>query len=211
MEDILDLYNEPYDPNMPVICFDEMPYQLLSDVLAPMPPKPGKPERFDYHYKRNGVCNLLCAFEPLTGRRILSVTRQRRRKEYAEFMKELVEIYYPNVEKIRLVQDNLNTHTGGSFYEIFDAETAQSIYKKFEFHYTPKKASWLNMVEFEFSAISKQCLDRRIGDMETMVKEVSICVRQRNEAQTKVNWQFSTSDARNKFKRFYKNDTINLL
>lgn len=211
MEDILDLYNEPYDPNMPVICFDEMPYQLLSDVLAPMPPKPGKPERFDYHYKRNGVCNLLCAFEPLTGRRILSVTRQRRRKEYAEFMKELVEIYYPNVEKIRLVQDNLNTHTGGSFYEIFDAETAQSIYKKFEFHYTPKKASWLNMVEFEFSAISKQCLDRRIGDMETMVKEVSICVRQRNEAQTKVNWQFSKNDARNKFKRFYKNDTINLL
>ena len=208
MEDVLDLYNEPYDPKQPVLCFDEMPYQLLSGVIEPMPVAPGKPERFDYHYERHGVCNLLCAFEPLTGQRIITITKHRRRKEYAEFMKEIVEVHYKDAEVIRLVQDNLNTHNGGSFYETFDSETAQRIYKRFEYHYTPKKASWLNMVEFEFSAISRQCLKRRILSIETLKKETAIIVEERNEAHTKVNWQFSKKDARKKFKRFYVNDNI---
>ena len=149
------------------------------------------------------------SFKPLTGQRIISITKHRRRKEYAEFMKEIVEVYYKDADIIRLVQDNLNTHNGGSFYETFDAETAQRIYKKFEYHFTPKKASWLNMVEFEFSAISRQCLKRRIGEIETLKKETAIIVKQRNEIHTKVNWKFSKNVARKKFKRFYINDNIN--
>jgi len=205
MEEILDLYNEPYNPKRPVLCFDEMPYQLLSDVIEPMPVMPGKAKRYDYHYERNGVCNILCAYEPHAGKRIIKLTRNRRRQDYAWFMKKIAECF-PDAEIIRVVQDNLNTHSGGSFYETFDSQTAQRLYKRFEFHFTPKKASWLNMVEFEFSAISRQCLNRRIGNIATLLNEICTLVKIRNETHTQVNWKFSKNDARKKFKRFYKND-----
>lgn len=204
MEDVLDLYAEPYNPKQPVICFDEKPYQLTDHLVAPLPPEPGKSERIDYHYKRNGVCNILCAFEPATGKRIVSITEHRTRRDYAEFMKELTG-FYPCAEKIRLVQDNLNTHSGGSFYETYDAEMAHSLAGRFEYHYTPKKASWLNMVEIELSALSKNCLDRRIASVEELRGIMEIRVQERNNACSRIDWQFSTVDARNKFKRFYKN------
>jgi hypothetical protein len=205
MEDILDLYEESYNPEYPVISFDEMSFQMLSDTAAPMPMRPGKPERFDYHYERKGVCNILCAFEPLTGLRMIKISKNRKRMDYAKFIKKVADSY-PNAKKIRLVQDNLNTHSGGSFYEAFDAETAHNLCKRIEFHFTPKKASWLNMVEFEFSILSRQCLKRRIGNVMTLFYEVGSYVEERNKAHAQVNWKFSKNKARDSFKRFYKNE-----
>jgi hypothetical protein len=203
MENILHLYELPYDAKRPLLCFDERPCQLIEDVLVPMPMEPGKTKREDYEYRRNGVCTVFVAFEPLTGRRFVQVRQRRTKKDYAEFMRELAEHHYPFADKIVLVQDNLNTHTPGSYYEAFSPEEAFALAQRFELHYTPTKASWLNMVEIELSILSKQCLDRRIGDIETLEREALAWARQRNEQRATVQWQFTQVKARNKFQRFY--------
>lgn len=202
MEDILNLYEQPYDPKRPLVCFDERPCQLIEDVLLPLPLEPGKSKREDYHYKRNGVCTVFNAFEPLTGQRFIQVRQQRTKLDYTEFMIELAKCY-PDAEKIVLVQDNLNTHTPGSFYTVFKPDQAFAFAQRFEMHYTPTKASWLNMVEIELSALSKQCLDRRIGDMETLEREVLTWAKERNAKRTTVRWQFTKDKARDKFEKFY--------
>ena len=203
---MLDIYERPYNPLKPVICFDERPCQLLGDVLMPIPMKPGRVERQDYHYERHGTCVVLMAIEPLAGHRIVKVTEQKTKKDYAEFMKDVVS-YYPDAEKIVLVQDNLNTHNPSSFYEVFDAPEAFALSQRFEMIYTPKKASWLNMAEIELSALSKQCLDRRIAHIRTLAKEVMSWSARRNRTGTTITWQFTKNDARVKFNRFY--ETIN--
>lgn len=203
MEDILDLYEQPYDSKRPVVCFDERPCQLLGDLIVPLPMKPGRVSKEDYHYKREGTCCLLIAFEPLTGRRVVQVRSRRTKRDYAQFMKTLVEKHYSNVDCIRLVQDNLNTHSAGAFYETFDPETAHNLKSKFEYHYTPKKASWLNMVEIELSILSKQCLDRRIPSMTKLAKEIKALVQKRNRVRATVNWRFTTTLARTKLQNRY--------
>ena len=203
MEELLDLYELPYDEKRPLVCFDERPCQLLGDMMAPIPMKPASVKKLDEHYKRNGTCSVLLACEPLKGFRYLEVRETRTRRDYGLFMKELAEKQYPHAEKIILVQDNLNTHGAGSFYETFDAETARQLRKRFEFHYTPKKASWLNMAEIEFSALSKQCLDRRIADMHTLAKEAEAWAAERNANAVKIQWRFTTDKARTKLKRHY--------
>ncbi len=200
----MDIYEQPYNSQRPVVCFDERPCQLLGDVLMPLPMKPGRVEREDYHYKRNGTAVVLMAVEPLAGRRIVKVTEQKTKKDYAGFMKGLA-AHYPDAEKIVLVQDNLNTHNPSSFYETFDAQDAFELSQRFEFIYTPKKASWLNMAEIELSALSKQCLDRRIADVKKLANEVHPWVKQRNRKKTAISWQFTKNKAREKFLRFYDN------
>ena len=203
MEQVLDIYERPYDPAYPVVCFDERPCQLLGDVLMPIPMKPGRVERQDYEYERNGTCVVLMAVEPLAGRRISKVTAQRTKKDYAEFMKNLA-ASYPDAEKIVLVQDNLNTHNPSSFYETFPAAEAFTLAQRFKMVYTPKKASWLNMAEIELSALSKQCLDRRIAEMKTLAAQVDSWTKQRNRLKAGISWNFTKSDARNKLSRFYE-------
>jgi len=199
----LDIYERPYNPSYPVICFDERPCQLLGDVLMPIPMKPGRVERQDYHYKRNGTCVVLMAVEPLAGRRIVNVTGQKTKRDYAEFMKTLA-ASYQHAEKIVLVQDNLNTHNPSSFYEVFPAAEAFALAQRFEMVYTPKKASWLNMAEIELSALSKQCLDRRIAKMRTLATEVGSWAKRRNQLKATICWNFTKNDARNKLNRFYE-------
>lgn len=206
MEQVLDIYERPYDTRRPVVCFDERPCQLLGDVLMPIPMKPGRVEREDYHYKRNGTCVVLTAVEPLAGRRMVKVTRQKTKKDYAQFMQAL-SAAYPQAERIVLVQDNLNTHNPSSFYEAFPAAEAFALAQRFEMVYTPKKASGLNMAEIELSALSKQCLDRRIAEMETLASQVNSWTKRRNGLRVAINWNFTKNDAREKFNRFY--DTIN--
>jgi len=202
MEEVLDVYERGYDPKRPVICFDERPGQLIGNVLAPIPMKPGQVQRQDHHYKRNGTCVVMMAFEPLAGKRIVDVRERKTKKDYAKFMKK-VEQAYPKAEKIILVQDNLNTHNPSSFYETFSPKSAFRLSQRFQMVYTPKKASWLNMSEIELSALSKQCLDRRIGDIKTFSKEVYAWAERRNRQKATVSWQFTISDARDKFGRFY--------
>jgi len=203
MEQVLDIYERPYNPSYPVVCFDERPCQLLGDVLMPIPMKPGRVERQDYHYKRNGTCAVLMAVEPLAGRRTVNVTEQKTKKDYAEFMKTLAASYL-YAEKIVLVQDNLNTHNPSSFYEVFPAVEAFALAQRFEMVYTPKKASWLNMAEIELSALSKQCLDRRIAKIQTLATEVGSWARRRNQLKATICWNFTKNDARNKLNRFYE-------
>ena len=202
MEKVLDIYEQPYNPLRPVICFDERPCQLLGDVLMPIPMKPGRVERQDYHYERNGTCVVLMAVEPLAGHRIVKVTKRKTKEDYAEFMKELAS-YYSDADKIVLVQDNLNTHNPSSFYELFDAPEAFALSERFEMVYTPKKASWLNMAEIELSALSKQCLDRRIAKTSILNHEVRTWSKRRNQLQTKITWQFTKNNAREKLGRHY--------
>lgn len=202
MERVLDIYEHPHDPQRPVICFDERPCQLLGDVMMPMPMKPGSPQRQDYHYERNGTCVVLMALEPQQCRRWTEVRQQKTKKDYAQFMKKLAE-QYPEAEKIILVQDNLNTHTPASFYETFPADEAFALSQRFEMIYTPKKASWLNMAEIEFSALSKQCLDRRIPHIQKLTDEVTAWVKRRNHQRATVHWQFTKNNARDKFEKFY--------
>ncbi len=204
MEQVLDCYETPYDPHYPVVCFDERPCQLIEDVLQPIPVQEGQPKREDYHYKRNGTATVLAAVEPLKGKRVVEVREQKTKKDYAEFMSQLAK-QYPKANKIILIQDNLNTHNPSSFYENMSAEEAFALSQRFEMIYTPKKASWLNMAEIEFSALSKQCLDRRIGDLKTLMKEVNAWARKRNQNKVKINWQFTKDKARDKFERFYEN------
>ncbi len=203
MEDILDLYEEAYDPMRPVLCMDERPCQLIGDIVAPIPMKPGKPKKEDNEYERNGTCSVFIACEPLTGWRYLEVRKRRTKMDYAEFMERVSE-QYPDAAVMRVVQDNLNTHTYGSFYENFDPEEARNLKNLFEFHYTPKKASWLNMAEIELSALSKQCLDRRIGDMEILESEAKAWEEKRNQQKIMIQWRFTTNHAREKLKRHYK-------
>jgi hypothetical protein len=203
MEDILDLYEEAYDPKRPVLCMDERPCQLIGDVVAPIAMKSGKVMKYDYEYERKGTCNIFIVCEPLTGWRYLEIRERRTKVDYAAFM-DRVSGMYPEAEVMRVVQDNLNTHTYGSFYENFDAEKARSLKNRFEFHYTPKKASWLNMAEIDLSALSRQCLDRRIDDAEILEREAKAWERERNERKIMIQWRFTTNDAREKLKRHYE-------
>jgi hypothetical protein len=205
MEDVLDLYECPYDPKQPQVCFDERPCQLIGDRLVPLPMQPGKAARYDHQYERHGTCCLLVAVEPLTGFRFIQVRQHRTKVDYAEFMKALVELpRYAEVERFRLVQDNLNTHTAGSFYQAFDAETARQLARKFEYHFTPTNGSWLNMAEIELSAIAKQCLDQRIPDQTQLEHTALACVKERNEQEITITWRFTTPDARTKLHRHYQ-------
>ena len=203
MEDILDLYEEPYDPEKPVICMDERPCQLIGDIVAPIPMEPGKPKKEDNEYERNGTCSVFIACEPLTGWRYLEVRKRRTKMDYAEFMDRVSE-HFMDASVMRVVQDNLNTHTYGSFYERFDSEKARNLKNRFEFHYTPKKGSWLNMAEIELSALARQCLDRRIGDIKTLEREAKAWEQKRNQQKIMIQWRFTTSNAREKLERHYE-------
>jgi transposase len=203
MEDVLALYHEPYDPLYPVVCFDETSKQLIKETRLPLPAQSGQVQRYDYEYERNGVRNLFLFFEPLAGQRHLKITERRTKKDWAECMKYLVDVLYPDAKKIRVVLDNLNTHNPAALYELFPPAEAKRILDKLEFHYTPKHGSWLNMAEIEFSVLTRQCLDRRIPDGDTLCLEASAWESDRNTNATKVNWQFTTEDARIKLERLY--------
>ena len=203
MEDVLDVYKRPYDEKRPVVCMDETNKQQLKEVRPSIPIEPGKPERFDTEYKRNGTSNIFISYEPLNGKRRLEVTDNRRRIDWAHFIKNVVDIDYPYAEKIVLVMDNLNTHSGASLYEAFEPAEAKRILDKLEIHYTPKHGSWLNIAELELSHLSRQCLNRRIEDQDKLIKEVAAWEFRRNQKKVKVNWQFTTDDARIKLKKLY--------
>ena len=203
MEEILELYTRPYNPAYPLVCFDESCKQLISEIRQPLSAEPGKPERFDYQYEREGVCNLFMFFEPLKAWRHVEVTDQRTSIHYAQQMKYLVDVRYPDAEKIRVVQDNLNTHVKASLYKAFIPSEARRLLDKLEFYYTPKHGSWLNMAEIEFSVLNRQCLNRRISSQETLRQEVQAWEQKRNQTSSPVDWQFTTEDARIKLTRLY--------
>lgn len=203
MENILDLYHEPYDPLRPVVCFDEGTKQLISETRTPLPMEPGQPQRYDYEYDRHGTCNLFVFCEPLAAWRHIEVTDRRTMIDFAHCMKYLVDERYPDAEIIRVVQDNLNTHKPAALYEAFHPEEAHRILQRLEFRYTPKHGSWLNIAEIELNVLGSQCLDRRIGDKETLVNEVSAWDSDRNRMAACVDWHFTTQDARIKLKRLY--------
>jgi hypothetical protein len=203
MEDVLEVYTQPYDPNRPQVCMDETNKQLLSEVREPLPSQPGQAQRIDYEYQREGVADLFMFFEPLAGKRFVNVSDQRTRKDWAQVMKELADEHYPQAEKIVIVMDNLNTHSPASFYETFGPEEARRLANRFEFHYTPKHGSWLNMAEIELGVLIRQCLSRRISDKETLEKEVNAWQKDRNAKVVKVDWRFTTPDARIKLKHLY--------
>jgi hypothetical protein len=203
MEDVLEVYKRPYDAQHPVICMDEMPKQLLADTREPLACQPGTPAREDYEYKRNGVADLFMLFEPLQGKRFVQVTAQRRRIEWAKIMKHVADQLYPQADKIVVVLDNLNTHTPSAFYQTFEPEEARRLAERFEFHFTPKHGSWLNMAEIELSALVRQCLDRRLPDLTTLNQEVQAWQQQRNDEIVKVQWQFQAADARIRLKHLY--------
>jgi hypothetical protein len=203
MEDVLDLYAQPYDASAPVICFDETNKQMVKETRCPWPVEPGQPARHDCEYERNGVANLFIHFQPLTGWRHAEVTEHRAKPDFAGQMQQLVDVYFPTAIKIRVVLDNLNTHSKASLYEAFEPQEAKRIADRLEFHYTPKHGSWLNMAEIEFSVLTKQCLDRRIPDAEALAAEVAAWEAERNEQHATVNWRFKVADARTKLKRLY--------
>ena len=203
MEDVLALYTQPEDPQRPLVCMDEVPKQLISDVRDPIPAQPGQPLRVDYEYQRHGVANLFMFFEPFSGQRHVKVTDTRTRLDWAEAMRELSDEIHPETEKIVVVLDNLNTHTPAAFYLAFEPEEARRLVNRFEFHFTPIHGSWLNMAEIELSVLSRQCINRRIPDEQTLRHEVLAWVDERNSQVVKVDWRFSTADARIKLKRLY--------
>lgn len=203
MEDVLKVYKRPYDPKRPIVCLDETFKQLIGETRQPLPMRPGSVERFDLVYTRNGVASLFVAFEPLCGWREIVVTEQRRRLEWAEFVRSLMEGPYRNAEKIVLVMDQLNTHSAASFYEAFAPAEARRLAERLEIHYTPKHGSWLNMSEIELSVLARQCLSRRSARPETLKEKVQRWVEERNRRCGKVDWQFTTADARIKLCRFY--------
>lgn len=203
MEDVLEVYTQPYDPNRPQICMDETNKQLLDDIQEPLPAKPGQVERIDYEYERNGTANLFIFVEPLTGKRWVKVTERRTRKDWAVAMRELSDERYPDAQVIVLVSDNLNTHSPASFYEAFAPDEARRLVKRFEFHYTPKHGSWLNMAEIELSVLGRQCLAGRIPDIETLTRKVLAWEEERNASVVKVHWRFTTADARIKLAHLY--------
>ena len=203
MEDVLEIYHQPFDRYRPVVCFDEASKQLLKETRKPLPLQPGRVRRFDYEYERNGTSNLFMFFEPLRGWRHIAVTDRRTMIDYALCMRELVDVYYPEAERIVVVQDNLNTHKPASLYEAFAPMEARRVLDRLEFHYTPKHGSWLNMAEIELSVLANQCLDRRIADKETLIGETRAWESYRNDHAASVNWRFTTVDARIKLKRLY--------
>lgn len=203
MEDVLDLYAEPYDPERPVVCFDETSKQLLAEKRSPILAKPGRRERYDYEYQRQGTRNLFMICEPLAGWRHVEVTHRRTMVNFAHQMRWLADEAYPGSQKIRVVLDNLNTHKPASLYEAFDPEEARRIRKRLEFHYTPKHGSWLNMAEIEFSILARRVLRRRIPDQETLSREIVSLEAERNRVGATINWRFSTRDARIKMHYLY--------
>lgn len=206
MEDVLSLYHLPDNRKRPVICLDELPFQLLGEKVEAIEMKSGAVKKFDDEYERCGVASVFVAFEPLTGKRLVRVYRQRTKADYCRFAQE-VSRHWRAAEVITLVQDNLNTHHASSFYENLPPAEAYALMKRFEMHYTPKKGSWLNMAELELSAISRQCLERRIPDIETLSGELEMIVKERNELEVKVKWQFTIENAREKLNRHYENVT----
>ncbi len=203
MEDVLDLYAEPYDPQRPVVCFDETSTQLLSDARPPIPVEPGRPKREDYEYRREGTRNLFLCIEPLVGWRHVAVTERRTAVDFAHQMRWLVDEAYPDVPVVRVVLDNLNTHRKASLYQAFPAAEARRIARRLEFHYTPKHGSWLNMAEIEFSVISRGCLKKCLPDEESLCREIHVLEQERNQAQARINWHFGIQDARTKLHRLY--------
>lgn len=203
MEDVLAVYHRPYDENRPLVCVDEVPVQLVGEARTPLPPEPGRPARFDYEYVRHGTANLFLVFEPLLGWRAAQVTERRTARDFAEVLRWLVEDLHPDARRVVLVTDNLNTHTPGCLYEVFEPGRARRIAEKLEWHYTPKHGSWLNMAEIELAALGKQCLGRRIGSADELKREVAAWEQERNERQVGANWQFTTAKARIKLRRLY--------
>jgi hypothetical protein len=203
MEDVLDVYQRPPDPRRPLVGMDEASKQLVKETRPVQPAQPGQPRRYDAEYERAGVRNVFLAVAPLEGRRHVEVTEQRTRTAWAAFMRELADTVYPTAERIVVVLDNLNTHGPASFYEAYPPAEARRLAQRFEFHYTPKHGSWLNVAEIELSVLSRQCLDRRIPDAPTLKAEVAAWAHRRNAAQTTIDWQFTTADARIKLKHLY--------
>ena len=203
MEDVLEVYQRPRDPRRPVVCMDETFKQLIGETREPLPPAPGRVERFDHVYVRHGVASLFLAFEPLAGWRTVAVTDHRRRLEWAAFIRSLVDGRYKDADKVVLVMDQLNTHSAASLYEAFEPAEAKRIADKLEIHHTPKHGSWLNMAESELGVLASQCLDRRIADKQILTHEVKAWQHHRNQHHAKANWQFKTADARVKLKRLY--------
>lgn len=203
MEDVLDLYALPLDPNYPQVCFDERPVQLLEDVYEPISAQPGQVRRYDYEYERNGTANLFVICQPLAGWRSVKTTERRTKIDFAHCMKDLVDIHFPDAEMIRVVLDNLNRHTPGALYEAFEPKEARRILRKLEFHYTPKHGSWLNMAEIEISILSRQCLKQRVGSIDKLQLVTHSWTQQRNEQQAKINWEFDVTKARTKLARLY--------
>jgi DDE superfamily endonuclease len=203
MEDVITVYQLPYDPQYPVVCFDEACKQLFGEVRPPQPAAPGRPARQDYEYERKGVCHQLVLCAPLTGWRHVRVTERRTRKDYAECLRELVDVHFPQAKKIRVVQDNLNTHDGASLYEAFPPEEARRILEKLEFHYTPKHGSWLNLAESEISIMNSQCLDCRLESVAAVSEQVAPWEAARNAKGIRVHWTFTVAAARRKLKKLY--------
>jgi hypothetical protein len=203
MEDVIQTYLLPYDPSRPVVCFDEACKQLFGEVRDPLPARPGCPAKRDYEYERKGVCHQLMMCEPLRGWRHVRVSERRTRKDYAECLRELVEVHYPKAEKVLLVQDNLNTHDGASLYEAYKPEVARRILDRIEWHYTPKHGSWLNMAETEISIMNGQCLDRRLDSQEQIAAEVAAWERERNQRKARIHWSFTLAAARLKLRKLY--------
>ena len=203
MEDVLDVYARPYDVARPVVCVDEGGKQLIGDVREPLPVRPASPAKQDHEYERGGMANLFMAFEPLAGRRQVEVTERKTAADFARLLRRLADDWYPEAERIVLVCDNLNTHAPASLYEAFAPAEARRLAERFEWHYTPKHGSWLDMAEMELSVLARQCLDRRIPDLSALRREVEAWERDRNAAVVKVDWQFTTADARVKLKKLY--------
>jgi hypothetical protein len=203
MEDVLEVYHLPYDPQRPVICLDELPFQLVGEKVAPLLMKKDKEKKFDSEYTRHGVATVFLAFEPLRGKRLVRVYPRRTKADYCRFHQEIIK-EWAEAEVIVEVQDNLNTHNASSFYENLPATQARELTRHFEMHYTPKKASWLNMAEMELSALSRQCLSRRIPEIETLTSELEAIVKERNDLKIKFKWQFTVKNAREKLGRHYE-------
>jgi len=203
MEDVLEVYTRPYDPSYPQVCMDEINTQLLAETRDPLPMEPGKPKREDYEYERQGVCNVFLACEPLAGKRYTMVAAQRTKQEWAVFIRRLADEYYPHTERIVLVMDNLNTHTLAALYEVFPVAEARRLCQRFEVHYTPKHASWLNMAEIELSALDRQCLSQRLASLEIAAQQVAAWTARRNQAAVTIQWRFTAEDASIKLKHLY--------
>jgi len=203
MEDVLEVYQRPYDCKRPQVCLDEASKQLIGETCTPIPASPGREAREDYEYVRNGTANLFMMFEPLAGRRHVTVTDRRTKKDFANVVRELVDERYPDADQIVLVMDNLNTHSAASLYEAFEPAEARRLAEKLEIHHTPKHGSWLDMAEIELGILNRQCLDRRIDNIATLKQEIAAWEHDRNHRETKVNWRFKTADARIKLRRLY--------
>jgi hypothetical protein len=203
MEDVLDVYHRPYDPQRPLVCMDEASKQLIGEVRDPLPARPGCVAKYDSEYRRLGTANLFMAVEPLAGKRTVCVTDRRTRIDWAQFIRHLLEEVYANAKQIVLVMDNLNTHSIGSLYEAFDPDRARALASRLEIHYTPKHGSWLNMAEIELGILCRQCLDRRLDSRHTMTREIASWEDERNADESTIDWQFTTADARIKLKRLY--------